>query len=439
MLDASDWSDMPNVCRAGGSALCVESQHDMLNRLIRYGLAGTLSGLVGFALIEPMAHGSVSGSEAQALRESAWLFAIFSSVVSLGLILAEEISSLQPIRIIVRSIKGLAVGAIGGFIAGFLGQLIFRIIVVVLGIVIGQAAAMPARAVGWGLVGAIVGAANGAASGSARKALLGLAGGLVGGTLGGLLFDPVAAISHSDTASRLVGLTSVGLATGLAIALVEEIAKRAWIVVLAGRNEGKEYILNKSVTRIGRDELADIPLFGDPSVAKLHGVVESTHTGYYFRDSGGGSLINNQPVQPMPLVDGNIIQIGKFSLNFRTKGSPRSLRTTPAAVAQSPQIPVQPAMPRLSVVAGPYAGRRFDIVGQNTTIGREPSNAIALEQDPGVSRRHAALSYENGRYVIRDTGSTNGTFVNGARVTEAVLGPGDTLQVGATGMRLVVE
>jgi pSer/pThr/pTyr-binding forkhead associated (FHA) protein len=402
-------------------------------------LAGALSGLIGFAIVEPITQRSVSGTQGQALLEMACLFAIFSSVVSLGLILAEEMGSLQLRRILVRGVKGLAVGAAGGFVAGFLGQLIFHAIAVTLGIVIGEAARIPARAIGWGLVGAIVGAANGEAAGSAKKALLGLAGGLVGGSLGGLLFDPVAAVSNSDTISRVVGLTSVGLATGLAIALVEEIAKRAWIVVLAGRNEGRECILSKSVTRIGRDELADIPLFGDPNVARLHGTVESTRGGYYFRDSGG-SLINNRPAQPAPLADGDIIQIGRFSLSFRTKGTPRTVRQTLAPAMQIPAVaPVQQAMPRLSVVAGPYAGRKFDIVEQNTTIGREPSNAVALEQDAGVSRRHAVLSYENGRYVVRDAGSTNGTFVSGARITEAVLGPGDTLQVGATGMVLVVE
>lgn len=439
---------MSDSNRAGYDASCVESHLDMntlLNRLIRFGLAGAVSGFIGFALVNPMAISSAYVGQSQARLDMAYLFAICSAVISLGLVLAQELGSLQPTRIAVRGAKALAVGAAGGFVAGFLGQAIYYAVGSTLANFIGELAKMPARAVGWGLVGAIVGLANGIAAGSGKKTILGFVGGLIGGTLGGLLFDPVASIrqfaiaSQSDTASRLVGLTAVGMGTGLAIALVEEIAKKAWIIVLAGRNEGREYILDKSQTRIGRDELADIPLFGDQNVAKLHGVVELTHTGYYFRDQAGGVTVNNQPSQAAALADGDVIRIGKFSLSFRTKGSPRSLRAAAPAMPIPAITPAQPTMPRLKVTAGPYAGGRFDAVAQVISIGRDPSSSVALEQDAGVSRRHATLSYENGRYVVRDTGSTNGTFLNGARISEAVLAPGDNLQVGATVMVLVFE
>lgn len=65
-----------------------------------------------------------------------------------------------------------------------------------------------------------------------------------------------------------------------------------------------------------------------------------------------------------------------------------------------------------------------------TTIGRHPGNAIVLE-DPSVSGEHAEIVWERGRWWVRDTGSTNGTQVNGVRVgTPAPLRPGDLVQFG---------
>jgi pSer/pThr/pTyr-binding forkhead associated (FHA) protein len=58
-------------------------------------------------------------------------------------------------------------------------------------------------------------------------------------------------------------------------------------------------------------------------------------------------------------------------------------------------------------------------------------------RDSRVSRRHARLTARDGVLVLTDLGSTNGTRVNGHRVTEVVLGAGDRVQIGETS--LVVE
>jgi pSer/pThr/pTyr-binding forkhead associated (FHA) protein len=64
-----------------------------------------------------------------------------------------------------------------------------------------------------------------------------------------------------------------------------------------------------------------------------------------------------------------------------------------------------------------------------TTIGRHPDSAICLD-DVTVSRRHAQVSLDNGRYVVRDLGSLNGTYVNQMRIDELALEQGDELQIG---------
>ncbi|MBN1574099.1 MAG: FHA domain-containing protein [Deltaproteobacteria bacterium] len=65
-------------------------------------------------------------------------------------------------------------------------------------------------------------------------------------------------------------------------------------------------------------------------------------------------------------------------------------------------------------------------------IGRSPENDIALNYDAKASRRHAMIKVDNGRYVIEDLGSKNGTTVNGKPVTRIPLSQGDKIQIGRT-------
>jgi DNA-binding NtrC family response regulator len=76
------------------------------------------------------------------------------------------------------------------------------------------------------------------------------------------------------------------------------------------------------------------------------------------------------------------------------------------------------------------ASRRQQIeVGEFLTIGRDPSNQVVLNDD-FVSGRHARIERKPHGFLIRDLRSRNGTFVNGARVLEAMLNDGDGLRIG---------
>ncbi|MCS7050579.1 MAG: DUF3662 and FHA domain-containing protein [Thermomicrobium sp.] len=81
------------------------------------------------------------------------------------------------------------------------------------------------------------------------------------------------------------------------------------------------------------------------------------------------------------------------------------------------------------ILEGPQAGQTFLIRKRTTTIGRALDNDIVLEA-LDVSRRHARIEYADGRFVVCDQGSTNGTFVNGNRVERACLRSGDRLALG---------
>jgi hypothetical protein len=71
-------------------------------------------------------------------------------------------------------------------------------------------------------------------------------------------------------------------------------------------------------------------------------------------------------------------------------------------------------------------------------VGRRRDNTIVLD-DPRVSRHHAQLRFRQGAFVVYDLGSSGGTYVNGARVTECVLQPGDVIALGGVQVVYVVE
>lgn len=83
----------------------------------------------------------------------------------------------------------------------------------------------------------------------------------------------------------------------------------------------------------------------------------------------------------------------------------------------------------LQVVQGREPGRRFELVHGESVIGRSSDCAVSLDV-AAVSRRHAVVREENGRYFLEDLGSRNGTFVNNERVSErAPLAEGDQILV----------
>ena len=70
------------------------------------------------------------------------------------------------------------------------------------------------------------------------------------------------------------------------------------------------------------------------------------------------------------------------------------------------------------------------ILGDNTSIGRSASNDIVLKETK-VSRQHAAINLRDGQYIIVDLKSSNGIFINGNKVEEAILQDGDEVAVGS--------
>jgi serine phosphatase RsbU (regulator of sigma subunit) len=90
----------------------------------------------------------------------------------------------------------------------------------------------------------------------------------------------------------------------------------------------------------------------------------------------------------------------------------------------------------LVVVEGSEPGKRIELESTALTIGRDAKQATMVFPDTGVSRVHAMVSVVNGRAVVEDLKSTNGTFVDAARVTSRVtLREGNILRMGAHALR----
>ena len=99
-----------------------------------------------------------------------------------------------------------------------------------------------------------------------------------------------------------------------------------------------------------------------------------------------------------------------------------------------------PLKPPDAMLIGTTDEREFYITpGQAITIGRGSTRNEVNLSNPTVSRRHAQISFEEGRYVLRALDDRNGTFVNNARVRQQTLHDGDEIRFGRAsyGFRIV--
>ena len=365
-----------------------------------------------------------------------------------------------------------------------------------------------------------------------RRGIQGLVGGVIGGAIAGALFDFVATATsglmltgngvhpghQGEVGAVARALTAIIMcgAIALMIGIIEALSRSAWLRLELGRNEGKEWVLDKANMLIGRFERADIPLFGDQNVAPQHAAIQKQGNQYVVTDLGSpiGIAINGNRVQQAVLNAGDVLQIGSFNLRFLMRnvkvpnrgpeparnnsyamGSvpnqyPQQLQQpaassqlmTPSQMAKQQQQmgqPMQPTMmnpvmpptmisptimnqpyqqpmdptvvvppqggfqptmavqtgiPTIVATDGPLSGQRFPIT-MPIELGRE-CQQVQMAYDTSASRKHARIEPSGTLVNVTDLGSTNGTFVNGQRVTNAIAKNGDIVKVGATNFRI---
>lgn len=430
-----------------------------IGRVIKMGLAGAAGGLVTYLLYDPgmrqlerhqLRLESLESVLTAMLVEVAKLGVTIGALIGMALVLAEEIETRRAGRILTRSLLGAAAGAAFGLIGAVVAQIVFM--------VIGNIHVVIGRTVGWAVMGAAAGLCPGSVAKAARRMRQGVLGGLIGGGIGGLLFDALSDLTQGGSTSRLVGFVVMGAAIGAAVSLVEEFGKEFWLVGLTGSKEGRSLILAKPITILGRDERADVPLFGDLTVQPQHALLR--------RDNGVMTLlaapgqvvtINQQIVAEAPLADGDIMGIGRHRFRFRARraAQPSSLYPPmPASpetlIYRQPTAPPPtflPGMPltgpvagreisRLEILSGPHTGEAYPLT-PGAILGRDLRCDIPLLRDSTISRQHLRFVREADGWRLEDGGSANGTFVNGQRVVMQPLVQGDQIRVGATQMRVL--
>jgi pSer/pThr/pTyr-binding forkhead associated (FHA) protein len=234
--------------------------------------------------------------------------------------------------------------------------------------------------------------------------------------------------------------------------------------------DGREYTVGSHPLSLGRDAGSDVVVSGS-DVSRHHAEIRSDAEGYMLLDlSVNGTYVNGQRIGKTHLLArADVIRIGndefRFYADAAASSRPSSPPPAPAPVeaplveaaqpsmpaagaaerlsdtlhgipAPEPQQRITPTSPEAAPLAsllfrtGDLKGRRLPIKVPVVNIGRGDYNDLVIA-DPSVSTMHAKLQRREAVWILTDLGSTNGTFVEGERLSgEAALGPGTTLRFG---------
>lgn len=204
------------------------------------------------------------------------------------------------------------------------------------------------------------------------------------------------------------------------------------LVAVAG---GRRHEIPRDGLTIGRDPGCGLVLAGR-DVSRVHAFVLPSLRGYTIEDRGlNGVFVGGARVDGSRLLHrGDVVRIGSEEFRFDADASSYEPAASPAAqgkrreagrmssggttlAAQAPVKAPAPLLATLEVVTeGVLRGTRFRIESALAHIGRGDHNAIRIA-DGSVSGSHATLLHRAGAWHIADLGSTNGTYVDGDRIT----------------------
>ena len=282
------------------------------------GAAGLLGAMFGWALCEP---GFVDGAGANRWGNILLLPAIIT-FMCIGFGVSESIAERSLAKALLRGVLALPLGIILGFIFQFVANIIYTLglgLCAQMGVVsYRNPAVWIARGIAWAVFGAAGGTIYGIVGQSFKKAKYGIIGGLLGAALGGTIFDPIAMATKGGAPSRAIGFALVGIATGVAMGLVESALKDRWLYVTAGPLAGKQFILYKQVSTIGSQQQADIYLFKDPSILPQHAVIAASGSRVQLK-ALGTVYVGGSPVSTRVLQDGDLLQIGRYAFRYKER------------------------------------------------------------------------------------------------------------------------
>jgi hypothetical protein len=301
-------------------------------------LGGAWSGFIGWLLARLLAPQSGQGYFHYVLRTSMFgMFLGLAVAFALSLLDATFSVSLRQLgkvssRVFVAVVVGIMGGLFGSFIGGslfyltqwsfFLRSLSFVASWTMVGFLIGMSISF------FEIFASLVSQRDFA--GAVKKFGKCLVGGTIGGVLGGVIALGLRIIAEAITERDIdelrtptaLGFIAIGACIGLLVGLAQVMLKEAWIKVEAGFRPGREMLLHKETTSIGRAEGSDIALFGDSGVEKVHANIVLDGGRYFLEDlqSPGGSYVNDRRVVGRtPLKAGDLIRVGRSVLVFHER------------------------------------------------------------------------------------------------------------------------
>ena len=179
---------------------------------------------------------------------------------------------------------------------------------------------------------------------------------------------------------------------------------------------------------LGSDPSDNLVLIDD-SISPHHASLITLDKKLYLKDNGSacGCFVNDKPISKQEVLPGDVVRLGKVEI----------LVMDPRDSLSQDAVSDDDLVNQWSLVAdGSFlTGQEFFIHKNTSVIGRGSQCDIVL---PGthLSRQHAEIKIQGNLLHIRDLASSNGTFINGERITQGIARPGDQIRLDAYSFRV---
>ncbi|OGR01749.1 MAG: hypothetical protein A2284_14955 [Deltaproteobacteria bacterium RIFOXYA12_FULL_61_11] len=198
------------------------------------------------------------------------------------------------------------------------------------------------------------------------------------------------------------------------------------------------FFLSNEETTIGRSSENDISL-ADLNISRVHVSIRRRGEEYVLIDrSTNGTFVNDRRVHTHTLKEGDQLTVGSFNVEFQLSVEVQPEERTRLANYNTTKILgfdhgkklLQVEKSALRLGTGKEA-KDIEIKSFPCLIGKNPSNQIILD-DEYVSTTHCSIDVRSGRYLLKDWGSKNGTYLGPTRIGEVTLNDGDVFRIGKT-------
>jgi pSer/pThr/pTyr-binding forkhead associated (FHA) protein len=212
------------------------------------------------------------------------------------------------------------------------------------------------------------------------------------------------------------------------------------LILINPNGPEQEYNLAKTSVSLGRASTNDIVL-NDTRVSRNHALLEYGTHGITLVDLGSinGTRLNGVHIKRATLKPGDTINLGNQQLKFQVEDPSEDVGLTKIdsqvqleQTMKQEYLPVvinETRTPSLVVFTGEKTWRVDLHDLDQASIGRDESCAVYIDM-PNVSRRHAEVQRVNDSFVLKDLGSTNGTWISGEKVEHHILQDSDVFQIG---------